>query len=132
MPVPPDQPHFPFLRRWREILIYPSAVLAIANAIVLGILIFVVPKFKEIFKGFAVPLPSYTLVLLAISEAFRQWWWAGLIALALFALALKKIRSGRPLPRVPDFVMILSLGVIVGFVVIALFLPMVTLMERLR
>ncbi len=49
-------------------MIYPAVVITFAGGIVVGIMIFVIPKFKEIFADFDVTLPGVTLVLLGTSE----------------------------------------------------------------
>lgn len=49
-------------------LIYPAVVVAFAASIVTGIMIVVIPKFKDIFKDFDTALPPITLVLLNTSD----------------------------------------------------------------
>src|SRR4029453_1317581 len=48
-------------------MIYPGVVISIAVGIVSMIMIFVIPKFEQIFKDFKTDLPGITQVLLAIS-----------------------------------------------------------------
>jgi type IV pilus assembly protein PilC len=48
-------------------MIYPSVVISFSVMIVTGIMIFVVPKFKEIFKDFKTSLPALTEMLMSIS-----------------------------------------------------------------
>jgi type IV pilus assembly protein PilC len=58
-------------------MIYPAVVISIAVAIVSGIMIFVIPKFEQIFKDFGAKLPGVTLALLAISHWFaNDYGWA--------------------------------------------------------
>jgi type IV pilus assembly protein PilC len=54
-------------RRVIGAMIYPSVVITFSVLIVTGIMIFVVPKFREIFKDFKTSLPALTEWLLAIS-----------------------------------------------------------------
>lgn len=49
-------------------MIYPSVVIAFAVAIVTGIMIVVVPKFKQIFLDFNTQLPTLTLFLIKLSD----------------------------------------------------------------
>ncbi len=49
-------------------MIYPAAVISFAGMIVAGIMVFVVPKFKTIFKDFDTELPGLTQVLLDMSD----------------------------------------------------------------
>ncbi|UCG34255.1 MAG: type II secretion system F family protein [Phycisphaerales bacterium] len=55
-------------RKVKGAMVYPVAVILFALGIVTGIMITVVPKFKEIFKDFETGLPNVTLVLLKISD----------------------------------------------------------------
>lgn len=58
-------------------MIYPAVVIFIAVAIVTMILIFVVPKFKEIFKDFKLELPAVTQLLITFSTFMaEQYGWA--------------------------------------------------------
>ncbi len=49
-------------------MIYPVCVVGFALMIVVGIMYFVVPKFKVIFQDFGADLPAPTLLLLAMSD----------------------------------------------------------------
>lgn len=49
-------------------MIYPIVVITFAMGIVVGIMVFVIPKFEEIFRDFDVTLPPVTLVLLGTSK----------------------------------------------------------------
>lgn len=55
-------------RKVKGAMVYPVAVILFALGIVTGIMITVVPKFKEIFKDFETGLPGVTLVLLKMSD----------------------------------------------------------------
>ncbi|MFA9479520.1 type II secretion system F family protein [Phycisphaerales bacterium AB-hyl4] len=55
-------------RRIISAMIYPSVVLSVAAIIVLGIMIFIVPSFIEIFDDFDTTLPTMTLVLIDASS----------------------------------------------------------------
>ncbi|MBC7785364.1 MAG: type II secretion system F family protein [Burkholderiales bacterium] len=58
-------------------MIYPAVVISIAVAIVSMIMIFVIPKFEQIFKDFKTELPGITKVLLAVSRWFaNDYGWA--------------------------------------------------------
>ncbi len=53
-------------------MIYPAVVISIAIGIVSMIMIFVIPKFEQIFKDFKVELPPITMMLLTISRFFAN------------------------------------------------------------
>jgi len=55
-------------------MFYPCAVLVVATAILIVLMIFVVPKFKEVFNGMldGAALPAFTRLVLGISEAIKD------------------------------------------------------------
>jgi type IV pilus assembly protein PilC len=56
-------------------LVYPIAVLAISLLIITGLLIFVVPKFAELFMGSGMKLPFLTQMMMDMSAFMRRTWW---------------------------------------------------------
>lgn len=81
-------------------MIYPAVVITIAVAIVSMIMIFVIPKFEQIFKDFGTKLPAITEVLLTVSRWFaKDYGWAYLIgfpfAMSLLIRLLKLSQGGR-------------------------------------
>ena len=81
-------------------MIYPIAVLTIAFSIVMGIMTFVVPKFKTIFADMGSDLPGVTQTLLDISLWITErWGWAILlfspIGLILFLKLVRLSDKGR-------------------------------------
>ncbi|MDO6444664.1 type II secretion system F family protein [Colwellia sp. 1_MG-2023] len=62
----------------KKAMTYPIAVLVVAAIVTSILLIFVVPVFKEIFDSFGAELPSFTLLVLAISEFMQSYWYLGL------------------------------------------------------
>jgi type IV pilus assembly protein PilC len=59
----------------KSALFYPVAIVAVAFVITAVIMIFVIPAFKSVFASFGADLPGPTLVVMAISEYFVQYWW---------------------------------------------------------
>ncbi len=59
-------------------MIYPVMVLGFAMAMVVGLMLFVMPKFKEIFDSMNIDMPAATKLLFGISGFMQQYWWAGL------------------------------------------------------
>ncbi len=59
----------------KSALMYPVAVMVVAFVVVSIIMIFVIPAFKEVFTSFGADLPTPTLMVIAMSEFFVQWWW---------------------------------------------------------
>jgi type IV pilus assembly protein PilC len=75
-------------------MIYPGVVISIAIGIVTMIMIFVIPKFKQIFVDFHLKLPGVTQLLLDISEFMaEQYGWAYvLFSPVIFTLVYRLIR----------------------------------------
>jgi len=63
-------------RRIVGAMIYPIAVITFAILIVLGIMLFIIPKFKTIFEQFDAELPGITRILLGMSGWVVNWGWA--------------------------------------------------------
>jgi len=59
----------------KSALMYPISVLVVAFVVVAVIMIFVIPAFKEVFSNFGGELPVPTLVVIAMSEFFVQYWY---------------------------------------------------------
>jgi type IV pilus assembly protein PilC len=49
-------------------LFYPVAVLIVAVGIMILLMCFVVPKFKDVFSGMGITMPGFTLFVLALSD----------------------------------------------------------------
>src|SRR5688572_4976605 len=64
-------------------LFYPIAIIAVAFIITAVIMIFVIPAFKEVFTNFGADLPAPTLLVIAISDWFVEYWYV--IFPAIFA-----------------------------------------------
>ena len=78
-------------RRVRKALIYPISVLVFATGIVLGILMFVVPTFAEVFADFDAELPAPTLLLIDIGDFVIYRWWIGLLIVNSIIITIKLI-----------------------------------------
>ena len=59
----------------KSALMYPISVLIVAFVVVAVIMIFVIPSFKQVFTSFGGELPMPTLMVIAMSEFFIQYWY---------------------------------------------------------
>jgi type IV pilus assembly protein PilC len=59
----------------KSALFYPVAIIAVAFIITAVIMIFVIPAFKQVFTSFGADLPAPTLLVMAISDTFVQYWY---------------------------------------------------------
>ena len=67
-------------KKIKKALFYPAAVLAVAVIVTLILLLFVIPQFEELFKGFGADLPAFTRMVIEMSRFVQhQGWWMGMI-----------------------------------------------------
>ncbi len=59
----------------KSALFYPISVLVVAFVVVAVIMLFVVPAFKSVFESFGADLPGPTLMVMAISDVFVEYWY---------------------------------------------------------
>ena len=59
----------------KSAMFYPASILIMAFVITAVIMIFVIPAFKEVFKSFGADLPTPTVIVIAISDYFVEYWW---------------------------------------------------------
>jgi type IV pilus assembly protein PilC len=105
-------------------LIYPAVVAFVAIAVVSAVIVWVIPKFKDIFESFDAELPGMTKTLLEASDFAVTYWFLvfGLpVALLVLHTALMRRRQGyrykahRLLLRVPLVGGVLSKSLIAAF-----------------
>jgi type IV pilus assembly protein PilC len=61
-------------------LFYPIAVLVVAVIVSVILLIFVIPQFEDLFKGFGADLPAFTQMVVNLSRFVQhQGWWVALL-----------------------------------------------------
>ncbi len=72
-----------------SVMIYPI-ILTLVSGMSLAILVtFVIPRFARIFADMRQTIPLPTQIMLWISQSAKDYWWAGLGAIALAYLGLK-------------------------------------------
>lgn len=64
----------------KKALFYPAAVIAVAILVSAILLIYVVPQFEDVFKGFGADLPAFTQMIVNASRFLTAWWWAVLLS----------------------------------------------------
>ena len=78
----------------RSALAYPIIMLFIGSAVIFLLMTFVVPKITGIFTDMHQTLPLITIVLIAISNFLKSFWWLILILLAAAIAAFKYMTTG--------------------------------------
>jgi type IV pilus assembly protein PilC len=59
-------------KKVKKALTYPAAVIVVAFIVTAILLIFVVPQFEELFKGFGADLPAFTQFVVEMSRALKS------------------------------------------------------------
>lgn len=79
----------------KKALFYPAAVVVVACIVTAILLIFVVPQFEELFKGFGADLPAFTQLVINLSRFMQESWYylLGGIAASGYAFFYFKKRS---------------------------------------
>ena len=73
----------------RGALFYPVILLIAGLIVTFFIVTFVIPQFAEIFMQSGIRLPMATLILYKTGLAIKQYWYVGVIAVAVLCLAFK-------------------------------------------
>ncbi|MCW5589700.1 MAG: type II secretion system F family protein [Legionellales bacterium] len=82
-------------KKIKKALMYPIIVLVISLLVSAGLLIFVVPQFKEVFAGFGAELPALTQYVVVLSEWMQEYWYIffGGVGAAVYAFMTAMKRS---------------------------------------
>ena len=71
-------------KKIKKALFYPAAVLAVAVIVTLVLLLFVIPQFEALFKGFGADLPAFTRMVIGLSRFVQtQGWWMAIVFFGL-------------------------------------------------
>jgi type IV pilus assembly protein PilC len=59
-------------KKVKKALFYPAAVLAVAVIVTIILLVFVIPQFESLYKGFGADLPAFTQFVIRISQIVQH------------------------------------------------------------
>ena len=98
-------------RRIKSAMTYPVVVVCMVSLIMAAMLLFVVPQFKDIYKQLGGKLPLPTLVLIAVSDAMKHYWYMVIGAIIGGYFGLKRyrkteagrVRTDKLMLRIPVF-----------------------------
>ena len=85
----------------KKALMYPIAVLVVAFVVTVILLVFVVPKFEELFQSFGADLPALTQFVINLSEFMQAWWW--IIAGGIGGTVYIILRIKKTSPKMQEF-----------------------------
>ena len=87
-------------KKIKKALFYPAAVLAVAVIVTVILLVFVIPQFESLFKGFGADLPAFTQMVVNLSKFVQTKGWllaliagGGIYAFIYFHKRSRKMRE---------------------------------------
>lgn len=82
-------------KKIKKALTYPLAVVAVALIVTTGLLVFVVPQFESLFKGFGADLPAMTKAVVNMSKFMQAYWYYifGILGATIYAFVYMKSHS---------------------------------------
>jgi len=72
-------------KKVKKALFYPAAVLVVAVIVTVVLLIFVIPQFESLFKGFGADLPAFTQMVVSLSRFVQD---KGIYILVVFGIGV--------------------------------------------
>ena len=72
----------------RNVLFYPIFVIVLFFAIIIIMVTFVLPQITPIFEETNIAIPMFTQIVIGFGTFVQEWWWATLLILVLFIIAI--------------------------------------------
>lgn len=83
----------------KKLLAYPAFIAVVVSAAIVFLMLYLVPEMVNFLKNMGQELPLNTKILIAISDAFQDYWWLilglPLLAIFIFAAVVKKNPAAR-------------------------------------
>jgi type IV pilus assembly protein PilC len=90
-------------KKIKKALFYPAAVLAVAIIVTVILLLFVIPQFESLFKGFGADLPTFTQIVIDMSRWMQDNGWMLLIIVGAAAFTFGYFyKRSRPMRQFID------------------------------
>ncbi|HEX7341910.1 MAG TPA: type II secretion system F family protein [Rhodanobacteraceae bacterium] len=82
-------------KKIKKAMFYPAMVLAVAFAVSMILLLFVVPVFQQVFSNAGAELPAPTQIVVSASRFMQSYWWLviGVIVAVIVGIVMAKNRS---------------------------------------
>jgi type II secretory pathway component PulF len=85
---------------------YPLVLIGLASCVLAVLLVYVIPRFGELFLSLDVPLPATTQALLSISGVLQEYWWIFLVLLGAGAVGLRFLAVSQAGIRIRDTLLV--------------------------
>ncbi len=90
-------------KKIKKALFYPAAVLVVAVVVTVILLIFVIPQFESLFRGFGADLPTFTRMVIGMSRWMQDKGWMLLIIVVAAVITFGYFyKRSRPLRQFLD------------------------------
>jgi type IV pilus assembly protein PilC len=90
-------------KKIKKALFYPAAVLAVAVIVTVILLLFVIPQFESLFKGFGADLPAFTQFVVDMSRWLQKsGWLLGIIVGGAAVAFIYFYKRSRPMRQLID------------------------------
>jgi len=77
----------------RNATIYPSVIVSVAVMVIAAVIVFIIPRFEEIFRSFGIDLPRMTQILLDVSRfSVDRWYVVFGLPIVLFVVHIMALR----------------------------------------
>lgn len=80
-------------RTVRSAMVYPILIGAFAICVLIGMILFIIPIFADMFTDLGGELPALTQFMITLSDGMRSYWYLLFIVPAVVAFAFKKWRA---------------------------------------
>lgn len=79
-----------FQAKVKGAMIYPIVVLSMMVVVIIIMMVFVIPKLVNLYTQSTMELPLPTKILIAVSSAFTNFWWLGLIIIVAAVIGVNR------------------------------------------
>ena len=85
-------------RTMKALLTYPLLLLVVSSSVIMALVLFVLPKFANIFEQYEMTLPAVTQMMMGLASEFHSRWWLWIptfFILTVGLLAWRRTTAGR-------------------------------------
>ncbi|GAB0150730.1 type II secretion system F family protein [Marinobacterium sp. BA1] len=80
-------------KKIKKAMTYPIAIIVVGIAVSAILLVKVVPQFEAIFTGFGADLPTFTQLVVGMSEWMQKWWFVVLLSIVALFFVFTKLKA---------------------------------------
>ncbi len=112
-------------------------IFSVAGGAIAILMLGVIPTLQSYFASAGIPLPLPTRIVIGMSAFLMAYWWAFLAGIVVFFLAIKQplkilLNTKEALLAKMEPIMIVVLGVVVGGMVVATYLPIFDMVNAVK